>query len=55
MSVKVLRLSNNGHTIIVKELDDDSKRIDLCIAGQHSYLERDQAQLLMLWLQEYLK
>lgn len=55
MSIEVLRLSNNGHTIIIKELDDSSKRIDLCIAGQHSYLERDQAHLLMLWLQEHLK
>lgn len=55
MSVKVLRLSNNGHTIIVRELNDNSKRVDLCIAGQHSYLDRNQAHLLMLWLQEYLK
>lgn len=48
-----LVLNNYGHTIIIKELDD--KRVDLCIAGQHTYLERNQAHLLMLWLQEHLK
>lgn len=55
MSEGKLILNNDGHTIIIKELDDSSNRVDLCIAGQHTYLDRNQAHLLMLWLQEHLK
>lgn len=52
MSVKELVLKSTYDHFKFSKLEDG--RIKICVNGQSNYLDRNQAHLLMLYLQEHL-
>lgn len=55
MSANVLIFNDKRDHFQFYEVTDGSNRIGISINGQANYIDRNQAHLLMLWLQEHLK
>lgn len=55
MTCKILMFANTYDHFQFSEVADGSKRIEIQVNGQSNYIDRNQAYMLMLWLQEHLK
>lgn len=51
----ILMFANTYDHFQFSKLKDGSNRIEIKVNGQANYIDRNQAYMLMLWLQEHLK